>query len=409
MNVLIALALIVAIYLGSIPLFVTVALFFLLLLAMRAWVRYTSSRLVASRTGQSRLFFGETATMTVEVRSQSKLPTPWLVVHDQVPAALAPNGGVAQALALPAARSAQITYEIVGCSRGCHTIGPLRLSTGDIFGLAQRELQAPIYQTLIVYPRLLPLGSLDLPSVALAGDLRARRRLLGDPARVQGVREYAQGDPLHDIHWRATASAGSLQVKQYQPTTTVEALIFLDLNRASYNNPISFIAAEFAISLAATLSSRLLDARQQVGLVSNGRLSAPAEAEAAAKPPDAGAEPAPHGPSVRATTARGRAQVVRLLELLARLELDEGATELVHCLTRHALGLPWGSTVIVITGRMTEALFLTLHRLRESGAQVQLYCVRPCADQVVWEARARTLGVALRTLSYAQYQEAGVR
>lgn len=402
MSVLITLVLVVAVYLGSIPLFVTGALFALLLLAMRLWVRYTASRLVASRTGQSRLFFGETATMIVEVRSQGRLPTPWLVVRDQLPAALAPNDAVAQALALPAGRSADFTYEIVGRRRGCHTIGPLRLSTGDIFGLAHRELHAPIYQNLIVYPRLLPLGSLDLPSLAFAGDLRTRRRLLGDPARVQGIRDYAQGDPFHDIHWRATAGAGSLQVKQYQPTTTVEALIFLDLERASYSNPLSFIAAEFAISLAASLSSRLLDARQQVGLVSNGRLSEPAEAEAAT-------ERAGHGPSVRATTARGRAQLVRLLELLARLELDKGATALARLLTRHALGLPWGSTVIVITGRMTEELFLTLHRLRESGAQVQLYCVRPCADQIVWEARARTLGVALRVVSYTQYQEAGAR
>ena len=69
---------------------------------------------------------------------------------------------------------------------------------------AGKSLQPP---RLIVYPRVLSLAQLGLPSRAPFGAWPAAQRLLEDPARLAGVRAYASGDSQRRIHWKATAHA----------------------------------------------------------------------------------------------------------------------------------------------------------------------------------------------------------
>ena len=44
-----------------------------------------------------------------------------------------------------------------------------------------------------------------------------------------GVREYRFGDSLKRIHWKSTARLGRLQTKVYEPTTTVDISLCLDV------------------------------------------------------------------------------------------------------------------------------------------------------------------------------------
>jgi hypothetical protein len=89
---------------------------------------------------------------------------------------------------------------------------------------------------------------------------------------------------------------------------------------------------------------------------------------------------------------------MRLLELLARVELQERGDPLVTLLNRHSVSLPWGSTAVVITGTPSDQLFMTLHRLREAGALVVLFLVARRPDQAALEARARALGIHLHAV-----------
>jgi ATPase family associated with various cellular activities (AAA)/Protein of unknown function DUF58 len=61
------------------------------------------------------------------------------------------------------------------------------------------------------------------------------RRLLEDPLRVAGVREYVLGDDPRRIHWKATARAGELRSKIYEPSSRYRLLMLLDIN--SYPEP----------------------------------------------------------------------------------------------------------------------------------------------------------------------------
>jgi hypothetical protein len=87
---------------------------------------------------------------------------------------------------------------------------------------------------------------------------------------------------------------------------------------------------------------------------------------------------------------------MRVLELLARVELSERSRPLTSLLTERAAALPWGSTVIVVTGMAGDELFLALNRLRQAGLLVVLFLIEPTGNVAAVEGRARAVGVALQ-------------
>lgn len=408
MNLLLVLVFVVAVYLGNVLLFLAAASFFILRVLMRLWVRRAAADLHVERRLDRHVFFGERATVHLDVGSGSALPLPWLHVREHVPLSLAAPSVISHALTLRPRERVTISYELIGRQRGLHQIGPLQLSAGDVFGLARRELEVQSRSDLIVFPRLLQAHELDLHSLALFGDVRSRRRIIGDPARMRGVREYAPGDPLHDIHWRATAATGALQVKHYEPTTSLRTMIFLDLAHAPYERPGTTALAELAISAAATVAVRLVEQRQEVGLATTGCVSlGRAEREQSATP----AADGERAPGSRRTVptplapARGRAHLLHLLEILACLE-PGAAQRLDDLLMRHALGLPWGSTLLIVTAQVQEQVFVCMHRMREAGLLVVVLCVGEHPDRAALAARARALGARLEFLSPAMRREA---
>ena len=101
-------------------------------------------------------------------------------------------------------------YRVTGVQRGAWAFGPARLLSGDMFGFADREATLPEIDTLLVYPRLVPLIALGLPSDRPFGDFRAMRRLAEDPLRLNGTRDYVAGDSMRHVHWKASARRTAL-------------------------------------------------------------------------------------------------------------------------------------------------------------------------------------------------------
>ena len=412
MKVAIAAGLVLAAYFQSGPLFFMLALAVSLAILAQLWLREIVDHLYATRTMESHLFFGEQTTVAITFSNPGRLPVPWLELRESQPMALRVAQTCDKVLSIGARRQAGLTYTLVGRRRGVYSLGPMMVTVGDVFGLARRELCLPEPRSLIVYPRILGAQELELPALALFGDVRTRRRVVGDPARCGGIREYQPGDPLHDIHWRASAAAGSLQVKQYEPATTIQTMIYLDLEHAGYPMRDPWSAAELAISVAATVAHRLVELRQEVGLATNGQISLPARSAgnqivqglktvetavtAAPSTPasdqgdeDTSVTPAPLKP------AKGRAQLIHVLELLARLELAESGPGLRRMLLQ-TTALPWGSTAVIVTGAADNALLAALHRLRETGLQVVLIVVTRQMASAEITGRARSLGVRLQ-------------
>jgi uncharacterized protein (DUF58 family) len=237
--------------------------------------------------------------------------------------------------------------------RGIYTLGPVRLESGDPFSLFSHAEERSPRNLLIVYPRLAPLPALGLPPKDPLGDLRTRRRLFEDPSRIMGARDLRPDDSFRHIHWKATARQGRLQVKVYEPTTSQNVIICLNVATfAQYWQGTQPEKLEQAISIAASLAEWAVEHKYAVGLIANGAL-------------------AQSDQPFRILPGRSPAQLPRLLEALAGVSPFVTST-MENLLLRESPRLPWGATFVVVSAVVTPELLVALRRLYEAGRRVVL-------------------------------------
>lgn len=380
--------------------FFTIAyLFFGVWVLAQLWNQRTMRGLRLTRHFVNRAFNGDEVEMQVRAQNTGRLPLTWVHVQDSVPVDLGVPKRQARVFSLNAQESGALNYTLYCRKRGVYHLGPLMARTGDLFGLLETRPFESQTELMIVYPRVVPLAKLGLPTRSPLAALPERTPLFEDTARVIGVREYAPGDSLRRIHWTATASAGQLLVKNYQPAIARETLIALDLDPDNYELRGRHDLMELAITVAASIANYTLGReRQPVGL------AVQAQDGAARGNPDSTALASPllateTGTAFYLPPRAERAQLMTILETLARVQPLTGRP-FAEFLRQHSLHLPWGTTLVVIAGKASVSLFNTLAQLRQAGFPVALIVVQ---GSLLREARQRA--AVLRIPIYAVGRE----
>ncbi len=316
---------------------------------------------------QVKAAFGDEIDLTVEVVNGKPLPLPWLEAEDEVPRDLAPMKGrvlqthktlrrlLANSLSLRWYERVRRRYHIRCGARGEFVFGPVTVRSGDVFGFLGRETTFPDLDYVLVYPKIVTLPELGLPPAGPFGDLSVRRWLFHDPLRTAGVREYRAGDPLRQIHWKATAKAQELRVKINEPSTSHRVMVVLNVNTEGphwwwqgYDPDI----LELAITAAASVVAWAMERGFPTGLAVNGagRLI-----------------PGP----VSIEPGRAPGQLTEMMETLARIT-PYAVTPMEKLLHEVGGRLPYGCTVVVISAKVESPLKAELLTLRRAGHQVTL-------------------------------------
>ncbi len=345
-----------------VDLFFTVVYFLVAVyVGSRVWVSQAVKNTRLVRVFPDRAFVGEGIEVRVRVCNLGWLPIPWLQITESTPIELRTVQTPAQVVGLGPRAETSFTYALQCRRRGYYRLGPFSVAAGDVLGLEQETLGEGATDFLLVYPRLVTIDRLGLQSLAAQAAIRAQSPLIEDPARVTGVRDYQRGDSPRRIHWTATARSSRLLVKQYDPSIARDTMIFLDLNQTAYPSTPWEDPIELAIVTAASIANHII-AREGLaaGLAMMGRdpVVGP-EVHVLVRPP-----------------RRENAALVSVLEVLARVQsqADENLIELIR---RESVRLPWGSTLVVITGFGGDDLVSLLAYLRRSGFAVTLILVQP--------------------------------
>lgn len=331
-----------------------------------AWQRVAFHRVVYERQlSETRVFEGERVRLTLRLANRKWLPLAWIRVSDQMPLVLQPEekplspshipltGFIDQRASLLCHERARWEYHIPCRRRGFYAIGPATLRSGDVFGLFEREWEAPRKDRLIVYPRIDPIEDWGLPPKEPFGDARTRLPLFQDPIRIRGVRDYRHNDAPKHIHWRATARRGVLQTKVYEPTINYEWVIFLNIATfAQAWQGIDSERAEQAIRVAASIANFAAEHKYSLGLIANGTY------------PDSDQR-------LKILPGRSPDQLRNVLEALAAVSYYV-ASPIETLLRRESSQLPWGATLIMITPLVTESLLAELWRLQKAGRKLAL-------------------------------------
>jgi len=230
------------------------------------------------------------------------------------------------------------------------------LQASDAFGLFSAARVDDKEDTLIIYPKVIPMESLGLPPKDPFGDAKADQPLFADPSRAVGVRDHQPGDGQKHIHWKASARQQRLQVKVYEPTTSPQWVVFVNVN--TLPEPLQGCVPELlerVVSVAASIVSCGMEQKHLVGLIANGCL------------------PRSDQP-LKVLPSRSLDQLTHLLEALAAVTAFATA-RIERLLEAEAPKLPWGATLVVISGILSDELLASLLQLKAAGRKVALIAV----------------------------------
>lgn len=143
-------------------------------------------------------------------------------------------------------------FAVPALRRGVVRVGPVLYRRTDPLGLFGRRVRWAPAVDLLVRPATVDLEALPIGQVRDLEGTPSDQISMSDLA-FHALREYVPGDDLRHVHWRSSARAGQLLVRQYHDTRRTSAVLLVDTAREAYPTPDDF---ELALSVAASVTLR---------------------------------------------------------------------------------------------------------------------------------------------------------
>lgn len=187
--------------------------------------------LVEWQADQTRVMPGTPIAIRLRLHNRTWLPLPGTLVQFSLPdhvAAADADEAVQRnqrlwlrfRFHLPPKKSAERLFVITPHKRGVLWLSEAHMETIPLFGEESAPLPLPFSFSVLVYPQPLPLPALDTWSTEPEGSRVTRLHPTEDVTFLRGVRQYAPGDWLRHIHWKASAKTGQLQTRLFEPTAS---------------------------------------------------------------------------------------------------------------------------------------------------------------------------------------------
>ncbi len=327
----------------------------LLLLGAISWTwSRRSMKNVSFQTelSRTRAFPDESIELSLELINEKWLPLPWVEIEQSVPYRLAtgslrPPSRYSKkrfrwTASISGGQRLKWRHHLTCRARGEYRLGPVRVRSGDMFGLFPREMIIPQPESILVYPRIVPADMLNPALREVLGEVETARKLYEDLNRSTGPRDYRHHDPFKRIHWKATARQGRLQVRQFESSTGLSLLLVLDAQGFCEQGREDEQAFELAVSLTASMAYELCGARCAVGLMANA------------------------SPEIRIPVSSYGDQLLSFLEALARVQ--PGSSLPLHdLLERERPNFHLGTTLAIITYVLSPSVAAIMGDLRRRG------------------------------------------
>ncbi len=209
---------------------------------------------------------GELVTVEMVVWSDRRIRRPLVSISDNLPSRMA----VAERTAsLPVAPAFDVPirtqYRFRPLKRGRFRWSTVTVYGTDALGLQTMSKTYEVSPTeVLVVPTPLPL-ELDLPSASGWGSAETEAgQARGAGIEPRGVREYTSGDSIRYIHWRSSARAGRLLVKEFETGSHAAVGFVIQRTAGSEHGIGGNTTLERMCSHAAYLTERMLRNGAQV-------------------------------------------------------------------------------------------------------------------------------------------------
>lgn len=322
----------------------------LVLVASYVYLRLKTRRLAMGMPSKSYVAqVGETLRAHICLRNDSKLETGWIEI---VLMSNMPGSGSGVVTAISARGQERLEIRTPCYARGIYTIGPVLARTSDPLGLFRWEIVEGEPVKVVVQPPVIALPHFRLPVAEQSGEEGIRHRSRTRTPHVATIREYIHGDSLNQIHWLSTAKNRQLMSKEFDSGRGGDAWIILDLAQEVHHSQGTERSDEYAVTIAASLTSSILREEHAAGLIACGDRE------------------------YVVPLGGGEKQMSRILETLT-LSKTEGDDPLARVLAKNARQLGRSGSLIVVTSSTAIDWIAILQELRCRSIDIVTVLIDP--------------------------------
>lgn len=170
---------------------------------------------------------GDELVVTITGSNPWRIPMIFLLVNDTYTAVLTGKKHRVTKLLYPGIKPTfEIQYVIKEIQRGIYRWDEFDLQTGDFFGLMKKRKSVSQKQEVVVYPKFHDIHYWRSFNEKNTGNVYSFQKVDENVSAVVGVRDYAPGDRLAQIHWKASARMNQLKTKEYEHQVTNDFMFF---------------------------------------------------------------------------------------------------------------------------------------------------------------------------------------
>ena len=171
-------------------------------------------------------------------------------------------------------RNSEVTlrYELVFREPGQFEFGITSFGIGSLFGLSEKTFAFYSPFSVRVYPKLLTpkLNPLRARAFGWAGTTPSKYR--GGRLEFTNIREYAVGDRVRDVNWKASARLRNRLVNEWRVERGLDCVVIVDLNSDDLPRVGDWSARGDVIEAAYELANSFMTSGNRVGMLVLGQL-----------------------------------------------------------------------------------------------------------------------------------------
>lgn len=321
------------------------------------WARKASKGLIINqRVKNMEYFVGDNILIQCFIDNDTLLPVPEIEVIDRTSEkVMQEEGNIILSSISPTGREI-ITTNVEAKYRGMHFIGPVDIEVSDALGIFKYKKRAYSETIIKIYPRVYDLLCFNLKSMQAYGTVTTKQKTYEDNTSVSDIRKYYPGDSIKKVHWKVSAKKGSIFVKNYEMTGSALTYLFLDFKKDSFIGVNTIELEERAVEASAAIVSYMLKNSVPVEMFVNSSM--------------------PY-------SCRGRElkEISKFLDILCEIK-PHGSKRMVEVLEKRVRLINRGSSIIIITGEITEEDSLSYCQIKKIGYDIILIYV---SDSIIDE------------------------
>lgn len=171
---------------------------------------------------------------------------------------------------IPSRKTRSIQYDLTPTERGEYYFGNLNIYACSVLNLVAKRFTFNSGAMVPTYPSFKQLKKFELLNInqnALEYGLKKVRRQ-GHSMEFEQIKDYALGDDLRTINWKATAKKNQLMVNQFQDEKSQPVYSIIDKGRIMKMPFNGLSLLDYAINASLVISNVVLKKHDKAGLLS---------------------------------------------------------------------------------------------------------------------------------------------